>query len=215
MKKRFVTQKREPFFQIAKELIKLDSKVLDIGAGNGSFAKYCDRYDFYLMDGNPLNKILNSVFPNYVINQLPEIPFENSFFDIIHCSHVVEHLDSQCLYDSLIQINRCLKPNGYLIISAPLLTDFFYDDLSHVKPYNPAVFIKYLCDSNNENLTREVISKEFRVISLDYRYKAYKLYGENIFKPFYWLSSILFKLGLRKYSKTGYTLVLQKQHLTY
>ena len=58
-------------------------------------------------------------------------------------------------------MDRCLKNNGYIIISTPLLWYGFYDDLSHVKPYNPEVLLKYFCYFPDTILTREHISKNY------------------------------------------------------
>jgi len=31
-----------------------------------------------------------------------------------------------------------LKPGGRLVIATPLMSDYFYDDFDHIKPYQPA-----------------------------------------------------------------------------
>jgi 2-polyprenyl-3-methyl-5-hydroxy-6-metoxy-1,4-benzoquinol methylase len=211
MQKKYITQKREPFFQIAKDLINDNSKVLDIGAGDCSFSKYCNRKDFFMIDGNNNTvETFKNEYKNYFYSQLPIIPFNNHHFDIIHCSHVIEHLDPQCLYSTLKEIDRCLKPSGYLIISAPLLTDFFYDDLSHFKPYNPNIFIKYLTDVKLNNLSREKIADYYTLHNITYRYKAYHLIDGEVILPLKLLNKLLFKIGLIKYKKTGYTIALKK-----
>lgn len=211
IKKEFVTQSRIPFYKIVESYIKPNSKVLDIGAGSCSFSEHFKRKDFYQLDSNPktLEK-LKGIYPNYYLSKLPNIPFESNSFDLIHCSHVLEHLEPEDFYQTLIEIDRCLKSNGYLVVSLPLLSDFFYDDLSHVKPYNPAIFIKYLSPYKNNNLTREKISSQYDVKKLTYRYKAYKIFSENLFSPINWVATGLFKLGVRNYKKTGFTLILQK-----
>src|SRR5690554_3694200 len=86
-KEKYYTHKREPFFEIANNYIKKDSRVLDIGSGAGAFPEHCRRDDFYLFDGNPetieiLKKEYNHVFQGL----LPRLPFESGFFDVIHCS---------------------------------------------------------------------------------------------------------------------------------
>ncbi len=50
--RKFISHKREPFFDIAKKYIKPYSKVLDIGGGDGFFADYCNRNDFFIFDSN-------------------------------------------------------------------------------------------------------------------------------------------------------------------
>jgi SAM-dependent methyltransferase len=144
--KPFITYKREPFFQMAKDHIKPESVILDIGSGEGDFAKYLGRKDVYMLDGNMTTiELLKKDFENIYYGKLPKLPFENSKFDIIHTSHLVEHLAPQELYDLLKEIDRCLKNCGILVISTPLLWNGFYADMSHLKPYYPSVFTNYLC----------------------------------------------------------------------
>ncbi len=210
--KKYITQIREPFFQIAKELIKDNSKVLDVGAGNASFSKYCGRYDFYMVDGNS-NTVeeLKNEYKNYFHSHLPNLPFSDQQFDLIHCSHVIEHLEPECLYVTLKEMDRCLKPNGHIVISAPLLTDFFYNDLSHVKPYNPEVFIKYMVGKRIVNLTRAKISYAYSLNDLVYRYKKEKIISGEFPAILDFSLKVLKKIGLCKYTKTGFTIVLTKE----
>jgi ubiquinone/menaquinone biosynthesis C-methylase UbiE len=207
----YITQQREPFFQIAKDQINDHSKVLDIGAGDCSFAKYCNRKDFYMVDGN-INSVkeFEKEYKNYVHSVLPSLPFPDHLFDVIHCSHVVEHLEPHMFYETIKEMDRCLKPTGYLIISAPLFSDFFYDDLSHIKPYNPNIYVKYLTNVKSNNLSRTKISKNYIVESLTYRYKAFNIINGEMIFPFNYINKLLLKIGIKKYLKTGYTIVLKK-----
>lgn len=215
---KYVTRKREPFFEIAREYIRQDSKVLDIGAGDGYFSEYCKRDDFCLYDGNEKSVVsLKSKYPNSYYGRLPDLPFEDRCFDVIHCSHVIEHLSPETLYLSLKEIDRCLKDGGYLIISTPLLWENFYTDLSHVKPYYPLVFIKYLTKGENQILSRERIAHNYTVQRLQYRFREIPIKGslynikKNVFiQCLLFFLKILRLLGLSRYEKTGYTIVLCK-----
>lgn len=216
---KYATHKREPFFEIAKNYILPKSLVLDIGAGDGSFSRYCDRKDFFLFDGNEKTvEGLKKGKLNATFGKLPILPFMDNFFDLIHCSHVVEHLQPQELYDSLIEMDRCLKKGGFLVISTPLYWEGFYDDLSHHKPYNPFVFIKYLCNESKGNYSRAHVSSNFEVKRIQYRYRL-----TDFFEPvltikskglprliFKVINSVSFRTGLKKIEKTGYTIVLKK-----
>lgn len=216
IKKEFITHRREPFYQLAKNVIKKEDKILDIGAGNGSFAQFCDRKDMYLYDGNKESiASLKNRFPNVFHGKLPQLPFENNLFDVIHLSHIVEHLPPEALYQTLKECDRCLRAFGRLIISAPLLWEGFYDDLSHVKPYNPYIFQKYLCGSNKENLTRQSISDSYKVEELVYRLKE-KEWVKNLkrskkFKVLDKVYSNFRPFGFERYNRTGYTIVLKKK----
>ena len=217
--KKYITSKREPFFEIAREFLDDDSVVLDIGCGNGSFSDYFKKKSFFLYDGNKQTVAsLKNKGHKYVFHgNLPNLPFSNEQFDLIHCSHVVEHLEIKQFYDSLKEMDRCLKSNGYLIISAPLMWDGFYDDLSHIRPYPPIVFKNYMCNTNTDNRTDSIISSNYTMIKEIYRYfEINSLEGllniqKNLLVKLYVLAKrTLVKLGLKQFKKTGYTIVLHK-----
>lgn len=215
---KYVTHNREPFFQIAKNLINPTSTVLDVGAGNGKFADYCNLNSIYLLDGNrdSINN-LKKEYPNVFHGKLPKLPFEDNKFDLIHMSHVIEHLQPQEVYDTLREFNRCCKPGGALVISAPLMWEGFYDDLSHIKPYNPRIFEKYLCSNNQDNYSRDVISSDFKVEMVQYRFLEqnyfYSIKHSSRILPriIFRIYNFMKKKGFRQYQKTGYTIVLRKQ----
>jgi SAM-dependent methyltransferase len=48
------------------------------------------------------------------------LPYEDKSFDVVFCSHVLEHVNDE--KKSLEEINRVLKPNGILIIGMPTAT---------------------------------------------------------------------------------------------
>lgn len=217
--KKFITGKREPFFEIAREYIGSNSSVLDIGCGNGGFSQYFNRKDFYLFDGNKktCDFLRDQGHNNVNQGRLPDLPFGEKQFDVIHCSHVVEHLTPENFYATLKEMDRCLKTEGYLIISAPLMWEGFYDDLSHIRPYPPAVFKNYLCKNNKNNRSRDIIASNYIVAKEIYRYfEINPISGvvnstNNFLVKLYILSKkMLKKIGLRKFRKTGFTIVLQK-----
>src|SRR5690606_13713379 len=80
-----------------------------------------------------------------------------------------EHLQPQEVYETMKELNRCCRPGGAIVISAPLLWSGFYDDLSHIKPYPPASFVKYL-SKVGATATRSLITDKFKVERLQYRY---------------------------------------------
>lgn len=218
--KKYITYKREPFFELVRPFLRDDSFVLDIGSGSeANFSKYFKRKDFFLFDGNEETvQKLNQNFENVQQGSLPNLPYRDSQFDIIHCSHVVEHLTPEILYATLKEMDRCLNDKGYLIISAPLLWDGFYDDLSHIKPYPPTVFKNYLCSNLSNSRSRKLISTSYAVQNEVYRYfevepplrKAINTKGNLFVTLWFKFNGLLHKWGLRYYAKTGYTIVLKK-----
>ena len=159
---KYRTNKREPFYDVLKPLLKKNCEILDVGSGDGSFSKYFNMNDIIGVDTNPINDNLKWDSPE-------PLPFDNNVFDVVHSSHLVEHLYPNDLYLLIVEMNRVLKPSGYICISAPLFSSKFYNDLSHIKPYNPPVFINYLCSPTYDNRTRNLIGG-YKLINLIYRY---------------------------------------------
>lgn len=217
-KENYYTHKREPFFEIANSYISKDSRVLDIGAGVGAFPEYCERDDFYLLDGNQATvDILKKKYNNVICGLLPKLPFESEFFNVIHCSHVVEHLEPQVLYETLIELDRCLKVGGCLVISAPLMWSGFYNDLSHVRPYNPKMYRNYLCGTQKDSRTRNLISTSYKQEQLVYRYltsdDSFNFYNRKSSRLVFLVVKVINKMknkGFTFLEKTGYTIVLKK-----
>lgn len=213
---------RRPFYDLAKAYLppKKDEIIVDIGAGLGYFAEYLqlekDFGNLHLLDGDDACiQHLQTKFRHVIPYKAPDpLPFEDKSVSFIHCSHLVEHLYYTELYAFLLEINRILKPQGMLIISTPLLWENFYNELSHVKPYHPGVFIRFLCQ-NAEQTTLRPIDDQYAVEKLIYRYTATSV--EEWGAEHKWLDCLihfsrwmLTLLKIKKYRKTGYTLVLQK-----
>lgn len=216
---KFITGSREPFFMVANKYINSKSRILDVGAGDGLFAKTIDRADVCMLEGNmDTVEELKKQYPNCTYGKIPILPYEDSHFDLIHSSHVVEHLMPQELYDFLNECDRCLRIGGYLIISAPLMWSEFYDDMSHLKPYNPKLFIKYLSWGKNLCCTKPLISTEYSLIDTIYRYNMLPFDDLEVFVRSELINNILqlykkvkFLVGFRRLEVSGFTIVLRKQ----
>jgi len=216
---KYVTQDRRVFFQIAEKYINANSHILDIGAGDAGFAKSINRSDVFMFDGNPETiSHLQKTYKNVFLGKLPDLPFDDLQFDLVHCSHVVEHLQPQELYELLSNIDKILKSDGFLIISAPMLWTEFYSDMSHVKPYYPYVFIKYLSLGDQNMLTRPKVSDKYIIVENITRYfdrtnNTISFYHANriVYKLMKVAKEIIFKFGFRTLEPSGFTLVLQKK----
>ncbi|KKP92324.1 MAG: hypothetical protein UR94_C0001G0009 [Parcubacteria group bacterium GW2011_GWA2_36_10] len=214
---------RQPFYKLASKYLPHDkgSIVIDVGCGIAEFAEEFDlakMYDnLFLLEGNKVTvDYLKNKFKNVLEYKIPDkLPFENNTVAFIHLSHIVEHLEQQELYDFLQEVDRVLMNGGVLVVSTPLMWNGFYDDLSHIKPYNDPVFINYLV-AKSEDRSRKVISHSYKVLDLVYRYRSLPVKGGWSSK--YLLVDILMQilkrvvsvLGFRYQIKNGYTLVLKK-----
>ena len=109
--------------------LEFKGKLLDLGSGDGSFVDYCkeqgvDAIGIDLADGVDFEK--------------DEIPESTSSYDIVMMYSVIEHVWNPSLL--LSETSRCLKPDGVLVVVTPNIDtcgSSFYDDHTHIKPYNP------------------------------------------------------------------------------
>lgn len=84
------------------------------------------------------DKGFNVINTNFLENTL-----ESESFDIIHCSHVIEHFTYPAITNVLDEFMRIVKKEGTVIIRSPLPWKLFYGDLDHIKPYLPEAVIRY------------------------------------------------------------------------
>lgn len=223
LRKHYTHSKREPFFELVEAHLPKETSavVVDVGAGDGLFARHLRLQDRYpsltLLDHNPETvSNLEKEFSKVVLYHAPErLPFMDASVALIHLSHIVEHLYHEDLYAFLNECDRVLVPGGVLVISTPLLWERFYDDLSHVKPYNPEVFLHYLTRAKID-ASALLIGEGYDQCELVFRYRVS---GEREWGSVHFPLEVLMRtvsllvsvMGFRKYVKNGYTLIVQKR----
>ena len=103
------------------------TRVLDAGCGDGInlsvletfFAKKRMSISLTACDYNPLrlSRLKKARGIKVVEASLLNLPFKDDFFDVILCSHVIEHIKEDV--SALREIKRILNPNGLLIVAVP------------------------------------------------------------------------------------------------
>ncbi len=193
---------------LLKEEIKYFNKaknILDLGCGEGDFVNL-DKARIIGLDRNKKSvEICRKNGLNVILSPATKLPFKKNTFDGVHCSHLIEHFLPGDAYKLLNEISRALKKEGILVLSTPVLWSGFYNDFSHIKPYNPESIERYLC-INGSQKTLDDSKYKFRRISLVWRYEMFPLPG----KLGILISNYLYQFGVHTFMKTGYTLVLQK-----
>lgn len=113
------------------------SKILDAGAGEQQFKKFCTHLiytsqDFAKYNGHGDEKGLQTKNWNNlnldIVSDITSIPRRDKSFDAILCTEVFEHLPDPI--SALKEFSRLLKKDGYLIITAPFCS------LTHFSPYH-------------------------------------------------------------------------------
>ncbi len=96
------------------------SVILDAGCGKeGIFSKYRSKNIKFptKLIGTDLYKGDNKLIDEQYVASLTNLPFEDSFFDVVVCEWVMEHVEFPT--QALKEIHRVLKPNGKFIFFTP------------------------------------------------------------------------------------------------
>ncbi len=119
------------------------SRVLDAGCGTGGFLELMERENPNIQStgidiGHPPYFAAKAKLLRGSVTQLP---FADAAFDLVTCSHVLEHLidPAPCIQELL----RVCRPGGTVYIETPSpraawvpFFNIFWDDPTHVRPYS-------------------------------------------------------------------------------
>ncbi|MFN5479595.1 MAG: class I SAM-dependent methyltransferase, partial [Chitinophagaceae bacterium] len=102
--------------------------LLDAGAGECPYKKWCSHLhyiaqDFGQYDGSGGEGLQTGTWDNSrldIVSDITAIPMEDASVDAILCTEVLEHLPDPL--KALQEFKRLLRPNGYLIITAPFIS---------------------------------------------------------------------------------------------
>lgn len=96
-------------------------RVLDLGCGEAIAFDYLSDHDYYGIDccdeALEIAKTKVKSPENLILGMIEELPFEDSFFDVVWARHILEH--SSDIEKTLDEIVRVLKPTGLLIYALP------------------------------------------------------------------------------------------------
>lgn len=114
-------------------------RVLEVGCGYGrNLGPLGARgYDVVGVDVNP-GIVASNVREGRRCLTPEQFDATGDSFDVLLLAHVIEHFAPAELLRFMDHYLERLKPGGHLIIATPLLTQYFYDDFDHVRPYTPA-----------------------------------------------------------------------------
>ena len=183
---------RENWLKVALEKIPEGLTILDAGAGECQFKKNCSHLkyiaqDFAQYSGNGQIGLQTGRWDNSkldIVSDITSIPLPDKSVDAIMCTEVLEHIPDPLA--AIKEFSRLVKPNGYLIITAP------FASLTHFAPYhftsglNRFFYEKHLPENGfeiseialNGNFFEFVAQENRRIKSVAKKYAGKKL---NIF----------------------------------
>ena len=152
----FNVMNRDAWIAKQANLLPEGSSILDAGAGSCPYRDYFTHCEYKSQDfadlkgeqlsGGKYGKI------DYVSDIL-SIPVEESSFDAILCSEVLEHLPDPVRV--IYEFSRILKNGGKLIITAPLGSGIHQDPYHYYGGYTPYWYRKFLEEAGFKNVLVE------------------------------------------------------------
>jgi ubiquinone/menaquinone biosynthesis C-methylase UbiE len=235
-KKRFLTvgtkneSTRVKWLETTLKNIPAGKKILDAGAGEQQFKKFCSHLEYVSQDfGQYKPENLDSALQmekwDYgkldIVSDIASIPVENNSFDVIMCTEVFEHIINP--REAVLEFSRILKKDGLLIITAPFCS------LTHFAPYHyytgfSKFFYEKVLSENDFNLLEtstngnyfEYIAQELnRVPDIANRYSQTTLNKDDL-KLIENLNDLLQKLSHKDKNSSellcfGYHILAQKK----
>ncbi|MCK9265636.1 class I SAM-dependent methyltransferase [bacterium] len=148
---------REEWIKNILSQIPSKSRILDAGAGECKYKKFCAHLTYVSQDfcqykgkGNQegLQKEKWDTSEIDIISDITSIPEKDGSFDAIMCIEVFEHLPDPI--KAIKEFSRLLKNNGYLIITAPFCSLTHFAPYHFYSGYNKYFFEHHLPESNFE-----------------------------------------------------------------
>ncbi|MEI8033178.1 MAG: methyltransferase domain-containing protein [Chlorobiaceae bacterium] len=146
-------ESRDEWLEKTIKLIPSGSRVLDAGAGELKYKKYCTHLEYVAQDfaeydgrGDESGLQMGTWDQSKLdlVSDITSIPQPDASFDAILCIEVFEHLPDPLA--AIKEFTRLLKPGGHLIITSP------FSSIAHFAPYYYYTgFSKYFYLTHLEN----------------------------------------------------------------
>jgi SAM-dependent methyltransferase len=187
---------------------------LDIGSGLGLGLAYAQKLGFKLyateFDQNAIDFINTNFDADCFLGDLKNAKYPNNFFDLIHVSHVIEHVTD--LDEFITEIKRVLKKDGFVCIGTPDSSSFLY------KLYNNLMFLNFKVPKIIDGIEHTFIfsNKLLSNFAHKYNFKIVEHYsegmGESISNLFSYKINIFKKLKrlIQNFFKINQWIILKK-----
>ncbi len=146
-----------------------------------------------------------------VSGDVTKMDFADQEFDIVQCSHVIEHISYPAILKALDELIRVTKIGGYIIIRSPLLSPDFFTSIDHIRPYPPSCILDFYSNPQQQvtgKASIKVVKEKFRreaLVPFPYP-NSVGARGVNLLMKLFWTY-----LRFPSAKPNGYVLILQKQ----
>ncbi|MFX1537672.1 MAG: methyltransferase domain-containing protein [Promethearchaeota archaeon] len=167
---------RERWLKQTLEKIPKGSRILDAGAGEQQYKKFCNHLNYVSQDfsqydgkgdGRGLQKGEWDQSKIDIVSNITTIPEPDASFDAIMCIEVFEHLPAPI--KALEELTRLLKPNGHLIITAPFCSITHYAPYHFYSGFNRYFYETFLKENGYEIIDLEENGNFFEFIAQEIR----------------------------------------------
>lgn len=131
-------EQRQPLKFLLALKIRPDARILEVGCGYGRIMRALKKGGY-----DPIGVEINTTITTKIRDEglhciAPEdLDKDMAPYDAVVMFHVIEHFEPRSLRDFIDSYVDRIAAGGYLIIATPLLSNTFYDDFDHIKPYQP------------------------------------------------------------------------------
>ena len=195
------------------------TKVLECGAGEGSILKYLDASAIFPelhaieISATGIHQIQKRNLPR--LKEVKkfngyEIPYPDGEFDMVYCSHVIEHVEyPRILLREIKRVSRFQIyeiPLDYSIEVDKYVKDFL--SYGHINIYTPSLF-KFLLKSEGYEIIDDILTHTDKEVTRFLWYKSMKLEKTIKREMGLRLDSVRkrlrrIKLGRKRYGENGY-----------
>ena len=204
--------------------IPAESTILDAGAGECQFKKYCGHLkyiaqDFAQYDGTGEIGLQTGTWDNSkldVVSDILAIPLPENAVDAIMCTEVLEHIPDTI--SAIKEFARLIKPGGYLLITAPFVSFTHFAPYHFTTGFSRFFYEKHLPDNGfeitdlqlNGNFFEFMAQENRRIKSIATKYADKKI---NIFQKIIIHLNLLMLQGLSKRDKGSSELLCYGIHV--